>query len=54
MIPITTEENKSYHKQNTCHICKSNLLLIIKDTTKSEIIVNTLENIEVLLIKCVA
>ena len=22
IIPLTIEENKSYHKQETCHICK--------------------------------
>ena len=22
MISLTKEENKSYHKQNTCHMCK--------------------------------
>ena len=25
MIPLTTEENKSYRKQTTCHICKKEL-----------------------------
>ena len=26
MIPITIEENKSYHKQNTCHTCQKELI----------------------------
>ena len=26
MIPITNEENISYHKQKTCHICQKELI----------------------------
>ena len=53
MISLTKEENKSYHKQNTCHMCKKkNLVLInmIKNTINLEIILITLGNIEALLI----
>ena len=50
MIPLTDKENKSYHKQKVCHICKKKLLLImiIKNIIKSEIIATLLVNIEVL------
>ena len=51
MIPLTIEENKSYLKQKTCHICKKEFSTddSDKNTIKSEIIVITLENIETLL-----
>ena len=43
MIPLTIEENKSYHNQKVSHICKKNLVSImkIKNITKSQIIVVT-------------
>ena len=41
MIPLTNHDNKSYRKQNVCHICKKRLLpmITIKNTIKFEITV---------------
>ena len=51
MMPLTYEENQSYHEQNIFVIyAKKSLVLMIKNTIRSEIIVITLENIEALLI----
>ena len=52
MIPLTNKENQSYRKQKVCYYAKKYLVLMIKikNIIKSEIIVITLENIEVLLI----
>ena len=56
MIPLIDKETESYEKQKVCYICKTNLVLIrvmkihLKNTIKSEIIVITQENLEVLLI----
>ena len=49
MIPLTIEENKSYHEENICCICKNGLVFIMKSTIKSEMIFTTLENREELL-----
>ena len=49
MIPLTIEENKLYHEHNIYYIYKQNLVLIMKNIIKSEIIAIILENIEVLL-----
>ena len=51
IITITIEE-KSYRKQKTCHICKKEFSTnneYKKNTIKLEILIMTLENIEVLL-----
>ena len=29
MIPLTNEENKVYHKQKVCYICKNDLVLMM-------------------------
>ena len=50
MIQLTTEENQSYQKQKVSIYVKKNLVLMTKNTIKSDIIVITLGNIEVLLI----
>ena len=50
MIQLTTEENQSYQKQKVSIYAKKNLVLMTKNTIKSDIIVITLGNIEVLLI----
>ena len=50
MIQLTTEENQSYQKQKVSIYVKKNLVLMTKSTIKSDIIVITLGNIEVLLI----
>ena len=42
MTPLTNEEKESYENQKICHICKKNLIMIIK----SEIIVIIQENTE--------
>ena len=49
MMPLTIEENKLYHEHNFYYIYKQNLVLIMKNIIKSEIIAIVLENIEVLL-----
>ena len=49
MMPLTIEENKLYHEHNIDYIYKQNLVLIMKNIIKSEIIVIILENMEVLL-----
>ena len=30
MIPLTDEENKSYEKQEVCHICKKHMFVSMK------------------------
>ena len=50
MIQLTTEEKQSYQKQKVSIYVKKNLVLMTKNTIKSDIIVITLGNIEVLLI----
>ena len=50
MTQLTTEENQSYQKQKVSIYVKKNLVLMTKNTIKSDIIVITLGNIEVLLI----
>ena len=57
MIPLTDKETDSYENQKVCHICKKELIVLIKMikmhlnyNIKSEIIVITLENLEELLI----
>ena len=50
IIQLTTEENQSYQKQKVSIYAKKNLVLMTKNTIKSDIIVITLGNIEVLLI----
>ena len=51
-IPLTFEENQSYHKQKVRYISKNNLVLMMtkKIIIKSEITVIILENMEALLI----
>ena len=56
MIPLTDKENKAYEKQKICYICKKEfntdemLKMHLNYTTKSDIIVITLENLKELLI----
>ena len=51
MLPMTDEENKSFHKQNFCYICKKLVLIrMIKNIVKSKIIDILLVNVEVVLI----
>ena len=50
MMPLTNEEKKLHCKQKICYICKKkNLVLMIKNIKRLEIIVITTENIEELL-----
>ena len=49
-IPLTNEENQSYHGQTFVIYGKKNLVLMIKKNIKSEIIAITLEDIETLFI----
>ena len=30
MIPLTNEENQSYHEQNTCYVCKKEFMIGMK------------------------
>ena len=50
MMPLTVEENKSYHEQKVSCICKKEFSIDDKNTIKADIIVITLANIEMLLI----
>ena len=49
MIPLTKKEEKKHNKQEVCHICKKDLVLMIaiKNIIRLQIIVTILENIEV-------
>ena len=51
MIPLKKKEEKKHNKQEVCHICKKDLVLMIaiKNIIRLQIIVTILENIEVLL-----
>ena len=56
MIALTDEENKSYEEQKGCYICEKDfntdkmIKMHLNYTIKSEIIVITLENLELLII----
>ena len=35
MIPVTDEENKSYFKQEVCHICKKEFITDIENSSEN-------------------
>ena len=49
MGPLTNEREKIYRQQKVCCVCKKNLVLMLNNIKRLDIIFITLENIEKLL-----